>query len=153
MLCFIETVKTLQAFLAFLIHVCSLNFPAFNDLDGYVKKINHKQRIEFLQLIMIVYLLCLEITRAASFWSSSIWQKMTYLAGSTSASNSAVRWRLIMFLLAGIPRAVAIVSPLNDGSKTTKPPCTPLSVGQNRQKCKILISEMLVTGCLCLITA
>lgn len=32
-----------------------------------------------------------------------------------------------MFLFAGIPSAVAMVSPVNDGSKTTNPPWMPLS--------------------------
>lgn len=51
----------------------------------------------------------------------------TYLAGMTSASNSATRCRRMMLLEGGIPRAVAIVSPVNEGSRTTSPPWTPLS--------------------------
>lgn len=53
---------------------------------------------------------------------------LTYLAGMTRASNSATRCLLIMLLEGGMPSAVAIVSPVNDGSSTTSPPCTPLSV-------------------------
>jgi hypothetical protein len=33
----------------------------------------------------------------------------------------------MMFFEGGIPSAVAIVSPLNEGSRTTNAPCTPLS--------------------------
>lgn len=44
-----------------------------------------------------------------------------------SASNSATKCLLMMLFEGGIPNAVAIVSPVNEGSKTTKPPCTPLS--------------------------
>lgn len=52
-----------------------------------------------------------------------------------SASNSVARWRRIMFLEGGIPSAVAIVSPEKDGSSTTSPPWTPLSVlGKGRNK-------------------
>jgi hypothetical protein len=36
-----------------------------------------------------------------------------------------------MFFEGGIPKAVAIVSPLNDGSRTTSAPCTPLSVNEH----------------------
>lgn len=52
----------------------------------------------------------------------------THLAGMTSASNSATKCLLIILLDGGMPSAVAIVSPVNDGSSTTRPPCTPLSV-------------------------
>lgn len=45
----------------------------------------------------------------------------------TRASNSATKCLRIILLDGGIPSAVAIVSPVNDGSRTTKPPCTPLS--------------------------
>lgn len=45
----------------------------------------------------------------------------------TRASNSATKCLRIILLDGGIPSAVAIVSPVNDGSKTTNPPCTPLS--------------------------
>lgn len=54
-------------------------------------------------------------------------ETQTHLAGSINASNSVVKCRRIMLLDCGIPKAVAIVSPENDGSNTTKPPCTPLS--------------------------
>lgn len=50
-----------------------------------------------------------------------------YLAGKTNASNSAARCLRIIFLDGGMPRAVAMVSPFNDGSKTTNAPCTPES--------------------------
>lgn len=53
---------------------------------------------------------------------------LTYRAGKINASNSVDKWRRIIFFDGGIPKAVAIVSPENDGSNTTKPPCTPLSV-------------------------
>lgn len=46
----------------------------------------------------------------------------TYLAGMTNASNSATKCLLIILLDGGIPSAVAMVSPVNDGSKTTRPP-------------------------------
>lgn len=45
-----------------------------------------------------------------------------YRAGRISASNSAHKCRLIIFFDCGIPKAVAIVSPENDGSNTTRPP-------------------------------
>lgn len=45
-----------------------------------------------------------------------------YLAGKIKASNSAAKCLLIIFLAGGIPNAVAIVSPLNEGSRTTKAP-------------------------------
>lgn len=50
-----------------------------------------------------------------------------YLAGKTKASSSAARCLLIMLRDGGIPRAVAIVSPLSEGSRTTSAPCTPES--------------------------
>lgn len=53
---------------------------------------------------------------------------LTHLAGMTRASNSATKCLLIMLFDGGIPSAVAIVSPVNEGSSTTSPPCTPLSV-------------------------
>lgn len=51
----------------------------------------------------------------------------THLAGITSASNSATKCLRIILFDGGMPRAVAIVSPVKDGSNTTRPPCTPLS--------------------------
>lgn len=45
----------------------------------------------------------------------------------TRASNSATKCLRIILFEGGIPRAVAMVSPVNDGSRTTNPPCTPLS--------------------------
>lgn len=36
----------------------------------------------------------------------------------------------MIFFECGIPKAVAIVSPVNDGSRTTNPPWTPLSVNK-----------------------
>ena len=35
-----------------------------------------------------------------------------------------------MCFAGGMPRAVAIVSPVNDGSRTTRAPCTPESVDE-----------------------
>jgi len=55
----------------------------------------------------------------------------THLAGRMRASNSVFRCRRIMFLDGGMPRAVAMVSPEKDGSNTTSPPWTPLSVTVN----------------------
>lgn len=51
-----------------------------------------------------------------------------YLAGNTKASNSVIKWRRIILLDCGMPSAIAMVSPLNEGSRTTNPPWTPLSV-------------------------
>lgn len=39
-----------------------------------------------------------------------------------------MRCRRIICLAGGIPKAVAIVSPVKEGSKTTNAPCTPESV-------------------------
>ena len=50
-----------------------------------------------------------------------------YLTGLTKAFISSSRWRRIIPLACGIPRAVAMASEPNDVSKTTMPPCTPLS--------------------------
>lgn len=47
--------------------------------------------------------------------------RSSYLAGRTKLSNSAARCRRMMFFEGGIPSAVAIVSPVKDGSNT-KPP-------------------------------
>lgn len=66
----------------------------------------------------------------------NIYDFRTYLAGRTKASNSVAKWRLIMFLFGGIPNAVAIVSPEKEGSRTIKPPCTPLSVYANGKRCE-----------------
>ena len=63
-----------------------------------------------------------------------------YLAGRIKASNSAAKCLLIMFLAGGIPNAVAIVSPLNEGSSTTKAPCTPLSRFLKKKR------EMVISG-------
>ncbi|KAI9583582.1 hypothetical protein GQX74_005330 [Glossina fuscipes] len=59
---------------------------------------------------------------------------LTYRAGKINASNSVDKWRRIIFFDGGIPKAVAMVSPENDGSNTTKPPCTPLSVNFERDR-------------------
>lgn len=56
-----------------------------------------------------------------------LYSVLVYLAGTISASNSATKCLRIMLLDGGIPSAVAIVSPVKDGSNTTKPPWTPLS--------------------------
>ena len=40
----------------------------------------------------------------------------------------------MIFLDGGMPKAVAIVSPENEGSKTTRPPWTPLSVDIKKVK-------------------
>lgn len=80
----------------------------------------------YLEVICFTLLIAL----FTSAWYSSIWQKMTYLAGRTRASSSVARCRRIMFFDGGIPKAVAIVSPVNDGSRTTSAPCTPLSANE-----------------------
>jgi hypothetical protein len=44
-----------------------------------------------------------------------------------SESNSVIKCRRTIFFDCDMPKAEAIVSPVNDGSKTTSPPWTPLS--------------------------
>ena len=45
----------------------------------------------------------------------------------------------MMFFEGGIPSAVAIVSPLNEGSRTTNAPCTPLS--ENKHILKTVLKD------------
>lgn len=51
----------------------------------------------------------------------------THLDGIMSVSNSVIKCLRTIFLDGDIPNAEAIVSPEKEGSKTTNPPCTPLS--------------------------
>jgi hypothetical protein len=53
--------------------------------------------------------------------------KLTYLAGRISNSNSVIKCLRTIFFDGDMPNADAIVSPENEDSSTTKPPCTPLS--------------------------
>lgn len=45
-----------------------------------------------------------------------------------SESNSVIKCLLTIFFDGDMPKAEAIVSPVNDDSNTTNPPCTPLSI-------------------------
>lgn len=53
--------------------------------------------------------------------------KIFYLDGRISVSNSVIKCLRTIFFDGDMPNAEAIVSPENEGSKTTRPPCTPLS--------------------------